>query len=150
MKTFTIRIILTAFTFITTLNFVSCKKQEQEPNKPIENAIGRWANNRVQLKIYYGGVFYKDSIMPFKAGNNFFTQLDADRKFQYSFNSRTIDVGTYVFKGQDSIIGTTPAKIYRWKLLTLTDVLFTTKNVSNNDPAFPGATVETYYTFTRR
>ncbi len=149
MKNFTLLVYFVALTSsIFILN--SCKKQEQEQNKPIEATIGRWAINRIQLKIYNGNVFVKDSIMPYTPGKNFFTQLDANNNFQFSYNSSVIDNGTYVFKGQDSIIATTASTVYYWKLLTLNDVLFTTSNVSTNNPGFPGSRVETYYTFTRK
>ena len=149
MKNFTLHVCFVALTF-SIFTLIACKKQDQEQNKPIENTIGRWVINRIQLKIYNGNVFVKDSIMPYTAGKNFFTQLDANNSFQFSYNSSVVDNGTYVFKGQDSIIATTPSTVYRWKLLTLTDVLFTTSNVSTNNPGFPGSTVETYYTFTRK
>ena len=114
-----------------------------------EQSIGQWNINRIQLRIYYNNVFSKDTIVPQKYLPKNFVQFDAPDAFQYCFSSTTINSGTYQWKGTDSLIATTPSKIYRWKMLTLTDVLFTVMSTSTNDPAFPGAKVETYQTFVR-
>jgi len=114
-----------------------------------EQAIGQWSINRIQLRLYYNNVFAKDTILQAKSLPKNFVQFDSPSGFQYCFSSTTIDAGTYQWKGADSLIATTPSKIYRWKMLTLTDVLFTVMSTSTNDPAFPGAKVETYQTFVR-
>ncbi len=128
----------------------SCTKPDTSSDKPKEEqAIGEWSINRVQLRIYYNNVFSKDTIVPGKALPKNFVSLDAGGNFQYCFGSTTINSGIYLWKGADSLISTTPSKIYRWKMLTLTNVLFTVMSTSTNDPAFPGAKVETYQTFVR-
>ena len=119
-------------------------------DKPKEQqVVGTWSINRIQLRLYYSGIFYKDTIIPQIALPTNFVSFDATNNFQYCFNSAAIDNGAYQFIGADSLISTTPSNIYRWKMLTLTDVLFTVMSTSTNDPAFPGAKVETYQTFVR-
>ncbi len=148
MKNFTLVTVLSGILFLSFI-ITSCTKTEAEGNKPVEAIAGKWAIERIQLKIYYGGVFFKDTIVPRKPQRENFVQFDDPTKgFQYRFNSAVTDVGTYTLKSTDSIISTA-SNIYRWKMLTLTDVLFTARNTNTNDPAFPGATVETYYTFVR-
>jgi hypothetical protein len=106
----------------------SCTKDNTNIDKPKEQqVIGTWSINRVQLKLYYGGVFFKDTIVTQTTYPNYVT---------------------YQFTGADSVVSNVTSKIYRWKMLTLTDVLFTVMNTST-DPAYPGATVETYQTFVR-
>lgn len=147
MKNFTSVIVLVGIMFYNLL-ISSCSKQEVAANKPLDAIAAKWSINRIQLKLYYSGIFLKDSIIPRNAQGENFVQFDiATKVFQYRFNSTITDVGTYVLKGADSIISTTPSKIYNWKMLTLTDELFTAISTSTTDPSFPGATVETYYTF---
>jgi hypothetical protein len=127
----------------------SCAKPDTSQDKPKEQqVVGSWYINRIQLKIFYNGSFSKDTIIPQTPKPKNFVQFDANANFQYCFNSQTIKSGTYQFKGADSLISVTPSTTYRWKMLTLTDVLFTVMNTST-DPAYPGATVETYQTFIR-
>lgn len=129
----------------------SCAKPDTSSDKPKEQQIvGQWYIARIQLRIYYGNIFYKDTIINRDPKPKNFVQFDASNSFQYCFNSPIIDNGTYLFKGADSLIATTPSKIYHWKTLTLTADLFTVVNTSTNDPAFPGAKVETYQTFARK
>jgi hypothetical protein len=128
----------------------SCTKATTEEAKPKEVLIVRdWWINRIQLKIYYNNTFFKDTILPNLSKPRNFSKIDADGSFQYCYNSATIETGTYQFKGTDSLIATTNLNTYRWKLLTIIDGLFTTVSTSTNDPAFPGAKVETYHTFTK-
>lgn len=128
----------------------SCTKPDTSSDKPREQqVVGQWFIERVQLRIYYGNVFFKDTIYYRNPKPKNFVQFDANNSFQYCFNSAIIDNGTYLFKGADSLIATTPSKIYRWKTLTLTDDIFTVVNTSSNDPLYPGAKVETYQTFAR-
>lgn len=148
MKNFTLVTVLSGILLLSIIT-TSCKKTAAEGNKPIEAIAGRWDINRIQLKIYYGGVFFKDSIVPRQPQKENFVKFDnPGNTFQYRFNSAVTDMGTYTLKGTDSIISTA-SKIYNWKMLTLTDVLFTARNTNSSDPSFPGATVETYYTFVR-
>jgi hypothetical protein len=149
MKNFTLVTVIAAF-FISGAVASSCKKTAAETNKPIEEIAGKWGINRIELRIYYGGVFTKDSIIPRKPQGENFVQFDAGTKaFQYRFNSTTTNLGTYVTKPTDSVVSTAGANTYPWKMLTLTAKLFTAVSTSNNDPGFPGAMVETYYTFVR-
>jgi hypothetical protein len=137
---------------ITTCSVSSCKKTDTISDKPKEEGVlGNWAINRVQLKLYYNGVFFKDTILPAKPKPTNYMVLGAvpNGSFEYRLNVSSPDVGTYQFKGADSLIANTSSKTYRWKMLTLTDVLFTVVSTSTNDPAFPGAKVETYQTFVR-
>ncbi len=126
----------------------SCTKENANIDKPKEQqVIGTWSINRVQLKLYYGGVFFKDTIVAQTSYPNF-VKFESNGSFEYKFNKPAADVGTYQFTGADSVVSNVTSKIYRWKMLTLTDVLFTVMNTST-DPAYPGATVETYQTFVR-
>ncbi len=148
MKNFTTVIVFAAIlTFSLLLS--ACTKQEADVNKPIDSVVGKWQFNRIQLKLYYGGVFNKDTIIPRMTQGENFLLLEPNKNWQYRYNSRTADAGTYSFAGTDSIIAVTGSTTYRWKMLTLTDILFTAVSTSNSDPSFPGATVETYYTFYR-
>jgi hypothetical protein len=148
MKNFTtVTVLAVIITFCSILS--ACSKSTPDVNKPIEATEGKWAINRVQLRIYYGGVFYKDTIVPNKPQGENSLVMDASMNFQFRYNSTVTDAGTYTFPGNDSIIATTSTTVYHWKMLTLTDVLFTAKSTTNANPAFPGATVETYYTFVR-
>jgi hypothetical protein len=137
-------------TIIASCIIASCAKKDTSSDKPKEQqVVGEWNINRVELNIYYSGNIIKDTIVKQNYLPNY-VQFDANNAFQYKLSVPTANVGTYQFKGTDSIICTTPSQIYRWKMLTLTDVLFTVMNTSTNDPAFPGAIkVETYQTFVR-
>lgn len=148
MKSFTPVIVLAAIiSFITILS--GCGKSTPDVNKPIEATEGKWLIARIQMRIYYSGVFNKDTIVPPKIQGENSLFLEPTKVFKYRYNSTIIDTGTYAYVGSDSVVAVTSTKTYRWKMLTLTDLLFTTRSTSTNDPAFPGATVETYYTFIR-
>lgn len=147
MKNFTLVTVLSGI-LISSLFFTSCEKTEAASNNPIESVAGNWDINRVQVKIYYSGVFFKDSIIS-NGGAYHITFDKGTQLFTYKYKAPGTEVGTYLTKGEDSVIATTNVTTYRWKMLTLTDHLFTARNTSNSDPAFPGATVETYYTFVR-
>jgi len=148
MKNFTTVTVFAAI--ITFCSFLTaCSKTEAGVNKPIEATQGKWSINRVELRIYYAGVLNKDSIIPRQPQGENSLILDASNNFKYHYNSPVIDSGTYTYPGNDSIIAVTSTTVYRWKMLTLTDVLFTAKSTSTSNPSFPGATVETYYTFVR-
>ncbi|WP_462220631.1 hypothetical protein [Ferruginibacter sp.] len=128
----------------------SCAKPDTSQDKPKEQqVVGEWWIERVQLRLYYNNVFSKDTIIDRTPKPKNFVQFDANLNFQYCYNSSTINTGTYKFSGTDSLIATTPSKTYGWKMLTLTSEIFTVVNTSTNDPAFPGAKVETYQTFAR-
>ena len=127
----------------------SCSKISDSSSIPKEQlVIGKWNINRIQLKLFYGGVFAKDTIIKQTPHPENFVKFEAGGNFEYKFNTTGSDLGTYQFKGVDSVISVSASKTYRWKWLTITDVLFTVMNTST-DPAFPGATVETYQTFVK-
>lgn len=147
MKNFTLVTVLSGI-LLSSFLFTSCKKDEAASNKSIDAIAGNWYINRVQVKLYYGGVFLKDSILS-NGGANTASFDNGTQLFTYKYKSAVAETGTYTTKGADSVIAVSNITTYRWKMLTLTDYLFTARNTSNNDPAFPGATVETYYTFVR-
>lgn len=129
---------------------ISCKKTEnQDEGKSKEQLIARkWDINRIQLRLYNGSTFVKDTILRNTPKPKNFVTLGSDGSFQYCFNKATSDLGTYAFKGADSIITTSAPTAYRWKLLTLTSQLFTVVSTSSSDPDFPGYNkVERYQTF---
>lgn len=128
----------------------SCSKSDDSSNLPKEQQIvGQWGINRVQLKLYSGSTFLKDTIIPNTPKPKNYIIFGSDGSFEYKYNTTTSNIGTYQFAGADSVIATTSGGTYRWKMLTLTNVLYTQVNTSTNDPAFPGLKVETYYTLTR-
>lgn len=125
---------------------ISCSKTTEAPAVPNSQlVVGKWNINRMQLKLYYAGIFAKDTIIPQTPKPENFVRFDAAGNFEYRFNTSTSDNGTYQFNGADSIISTSASRTYRWKILTLYSFLFTMMNTSTS-PDFPGATVETYYT----
>lgn len=147
MKTFIpLTAVTTAALFLCL--FTSCKKDDATDHSgPKETLIVRqWSINRIQLKLFNGSTFVKDTILKQTPKPKNFVSFGADMSFEYCFNTTTKDPGTYVFKGADSIIATAASGIYRWKLLMLTDQIFTTMTTTNNDPQFPGYKVERYYT----
>lgn len=147
MKNFTLVTILSAILLSSTL-LTACEKTTADTNKSIDAVSGNWSINRVQVKLYYSGVFLKDSILS-NGGANTASFDNSTKVFTYKYKSAVPETGTYTTKGADSVIAVSNLKTYRWKMLTLTDVLFTARSTSTNDPAFPGATVETYYTFVK-
>ena len=147
MKNFTLVTVFCGI-LLSSLLLTSCGKSTPDSNKPIESIAGTWAINRVQVKLYYSGVFFKDSIIS-NGGAYHITLDNSTQLFTYKYKSPGTEVGSYITKGADSVIATTNVTTHRWKMLTLTDDLFTARNTSNSNPAFPGATVETYYTFVR-
>ena len=127
----------------------SCKKTTDSSSIPRSQLImGKWNINRMQLKLSYGGDFVKDTIIPQMPAPENFVQFTPVANFEYRFNSTTSDIGTYQFVSPDSLISNVTSKIYRWKILTMTNQLFTVVNTSSS-PSFPGATVETYQTFVK-
>ena len=126
----------------------SCAKPDHSADLPKEQqVVGTWSINRIQLKLYSGSAFLKDTILKQSNYPNY-VKFDANGNFQYKFNSASADIGTYQFVGADSVTSNSIPKNYRWKMLTLTKVLFTVVS-TGADPAFPGLTVERYQTFVR-
>lgn len=150
MKTIYRGLLLIAGLFSITAILNSCAKTDHSADLPKQQQIvGQWSINRVQLKLYSGTTFLKDTILPKTPKPKNFISFDANGGFEYKFNTTTSNIGTYQFKGTDSLIAVTPGATYKWKMLLMTNVLFTQVNTSTNDPAFPGLKVETYYTLTR-
>ena len=95
--------------FLMSILVSSCSKSTDTATAPKEQVVvGRWNINRMQLRIYYGGVFSKDTIVAQTPMPENFIQFDAAGNFQYRFNTTAIDAGTYQFKGADSIIAISP------------------------------------------
>jgi hypothetical protein len=149
MKTFFTPLVVIAGLFSVIIITNSCAKPDHSADLPKEQQIvGKWSINRIQLKLYSGSVFIKDTIIPQYPKPENFASFDNDLGFTYRFNSTVSDVGDYKFKGSDSVISNSLPKSYRWKILMLTNTLFTVVN-KGTDPAFPGYTVERYHTFVR-
>ncbi len=129
--------------------FNSCAKADTSTDLPKEQqVVGEWVINRVQLKIFQNGVFVKDTIIKSTPKPKNFVKFDADGRFEYKLNSTTSDIGTYEFAGAGKLVTNSLPKSYDWTMITLTNVLFTLVS-KGTDPAFPGAYVERYQTFTR-
>jgi hypothetical protein len=149
MKNYVPAAIVFAGLFLVNTMNSSCSKKSDSTTEPKEQLIVRkWSINRIQLRLYYNGVFSKDTIIPQTPMPENFVSFDATGNFEYRFNTSTSDIGTYQFVGADSVISNVTTKVYRWKMLTLTDEIFTVMNTSTS-PSFPGATVETYQTFVK-
>jgi len=149
MKTLFSALFLTAGLFSLILTTGSCAKADHSADLPKEQqVVGYWSINRIQLRIYQGGIFLKDTIVKQTPHPVNYVQFDANGGFQYKFNTYNPDAGTYQFVGADSLVSTSTPLNYRWKMLTLTDKLFTVVS-KGPDPAYPGAVVERYETFVR-
>lgn len=134
------------FSFSIFIN--SCAK-DPSTNLPKEQlVVGKWVINRVQLKVFQNGVFVQDTIIKSTPKPENFVRFDANGGFEYKLNSTTSDLGTYEFAGAGIMVTNSSPKSYNWTMITLTDVLFTLVS-KGADPAFPGAYVERYQTFTR-
>ncbi|HMC98544.1 MAG TPA: hypothetical protein VKH37_00275, partial [Ferruginibacter sp.] len=124
-------------------------KKDDGANASVDQLItGHWNINRIQLRLYYNGVFSKDTIIKQTPKPENFVDLGSGGGFEYRFNTSTSDVGTYELIHSDSLNSYTATKTYKWKILTITPVLFTVMS-TGTDPAFPGATVETYHTLVK-
>ena len=149
MKNYTPPAIVFAALFLLTISNTSCSKKEDVSGLTQEQLIqGHWYINRIQLRLYYNGVFAKDTIIKQTPKPQNFVEFTGGDGFEYRFNSTTSDVGSYHILNGDSVVSVTSGKTYRWKILTLLPTLFTTMT-TGTDPAFPGATVETYHTLTK-
>lgn len=149
MKTTYTPLILLAILLSVTVFTGGCAKADIGPDLPKEQqVVGEWVINRVQLKIFQNGVFVKDTIIKSTPKPKNFVRFGADGSFEYKLNSTTSDIGTYEFAGAGTLITNSSPKSYNWTMITLTNVLFTLVS-KGSDPAFPGAYVERYQTFTR-
>jgi len=133
MKTFFTPVTAIAGLFLLSITINSCKKVDTGgidiPKE--QQVVGTWNINRIQQRIYMGSTFLKDTIIPQHPRPVNFVKFEEGGGFQYTFNSASSS-GTYQFKGADSVISNT----YRWKMLTLTKVLFTVVS-TGTDPAYP-------------
>lgn len=127
----------------------SYAKPDHSADLPKEQqVVGKWNINRIQLKLYSGGTFVKDTILKQTPKPENFVQFSATGGFEYRFNTTNSDLGTYEFGGSGSLISNSTPNTYSWTILTLTNVLFTVVS-KGTDPAFPGMFVERYQTFVR-
>ena len=147
MKNFTSFAVFCALVLLSTLS--SCTKDETATKPKEQLIVGNWEINRIQLRVYYGGIFAKDTILAQSPRPKNYVNFGASGEFAYKFNSETLNTGTFQFKGADSVIADSKPNAKRFKLLTLTNDLLTLKNTNSNDPMFPGAMVDTYHTLIR-
>jgi len=137
------------FAFLLTISNISCSKKDDGVGMSQTQMIqGHWNINRIQLRIYYNGVFAKDTIIKQTPKPENFVDFSGGDGFEYRFNTTTSDIGSYQIVHGDSVISVTSGKTYRWKILTIIPTLFTVMS-TGTDPAFPGATVETYHTLVK-
>ena len=149
MKTTYTSLLITAGLFSLSFFINSCSKADTSTSLPKEQlVVGKWVINRVQLKIFQNGIFVKDTIIKSTPKPENMVKFGADGKFEYKLNSTISDLGTYEFVGSGKLVTNSSPKSYDWTMITLTDVLFTLVS-KGSDPAFPGAYVERYQTFTR-
>ena len=148
MKNYTSVVIVFTVLFFLSISNISCKKEDASGLTQEQLIPGHWNINRIQLRLYYNGVFTKDTIIKQTPKPENFVDLASGGGFEYRFNTNTSNTGTYEVINGDSVIAYTPTKVYRWKILTVISTLFTVKSVGT-DPAFPGATVETYHTLVK-
>ncbi len=149
MKTLFGALFVTAGLFSLVLFTGSCSKPDHSADLPKEQqVVGTWTIQRIQLRIYQGGMFIKDTILKQTPHPTNYVKFDANGAFEYRFNTYTPDAGTYQFSGSDGIVSNSLPQSYNWKMLTLTNVLFTVVS-TGSDPAYPGALVERYQTFVR-
>ncbi len=149
MKRFSTPLLIIAGLISLSVISNSCAKADHSADLPKEQqVVGKWNINRIQLKIFVGGVFVKDTILKQTPKPENFVSFTATGGFEYRFNTNTSDIGTYEFASGGKLITNSSPKTYDWTTLTLTNVLFTVVS-KGTDPAFPGAYVERYQTFVR-
>jgi hypothetical protein len=149
MKNFTPLTILCALLLSASL-FSSCDKDENAATRSKEQLIvGTWEINRIQLRVYQGGAFVKDTILKQNPRPKNYVMFGSGGNFEYKWNLEATDKGTYQFKGADSVITNAIPDAHRFKLLTLTEDLLTLKTTCTDEPMFTGSIVEKYYTLIR-
>jgi hypothetical protein len=149
MKNYTPAVIVFSVLFLLIISNTSCSKKDDSSGLTQDQLIqGHWNINRIQLRLYYSGVFTKDTILKQTPKPENFVDFASGGGFEYRFNTSSSDIGTYEIVHGDSVISNTSGNTYRWKILTLIPGLFTVMN-TGTDPAFPGATVETYHTLVK-
>lgn len=137
-------------TLVLGFSLVSCSKDEDALPPKEQLIMGEWKIHTIQQKVYMGSTLVKDTIWkrnPRPVNIAVFGENGGD--FQFKYNNSGSETGTYNWKGADSLICDVTGKTYRWKMLTITRELLTTSNKTTADPNYPGATVNTYYTFIR-
>lgn len=148
MKT-TFSTLLLVGSILSVFTLQSCAKADHSADLPKEQqVVGKWSINRIQLKVFINGSFVKDTILKQTPKPENFVRFDAGGGFEYRFNTTSSDLGTYEFAGGGALIANASPTSYNWKMLTLTNVLFTVVS-KGADPNFPGAIVERYETFVR-
>lgn len=149
MRNYTSVVVVFSMLFLIAISNTSCNKTQVGSGLTQEQIIpGHWNINRIQLRLYYNGVFAKDTILKQTPKPENFVDFGASGGFEYRFNTSTSNTGTYEIIHGDSVISYTAGKVYRWKILTVIPELFTVMS-TGTDPAFPGATVETYHTLVK-
>lgn len=148
MKTTYTNLLLVAGLFSLSIFIGSCAKDTSTTLPKEQLVVGKWVINRVQLKVFQNNIFVKDTIIKSTPKPENFVRFDADGGFEYKLNSTISDIGTYEFVGAGSLVTNSAPKSFDWTMITLTDRLFTVVT-KGADPAFPGAYVERYQTFTR-
>src|SRR6188768_3805993 len=102
MKTSTSTLVLIAGLFLVSFLSNSCAKPDHSTDLPKEQQVlGKWSINRIQLKIFTGGVFVKDTIIKQTPHPENYVRFDGGGNFEYRFNSYSSDIGVYQFKGAD-------------------------------------------------
>lgn len=149
MKNYTPVVIVFSVLFLLTISSISCSKKEDGAGLTQDQLItGHWNINRIQLRLYYNGVFAKDTILKQTPQPENYVSFASGGAFEYRFNTNSSDIGSYEIVHGDSVISNASGKIYKWKILTVTPVLFTAMT-TGTDPAFPGAVVERYHTLVK-
>lgn len=140
-------VIASLFSISVLLN--SCAKKDYSIDVPKQQlVVGKWNINRIQLKIFEGGVFVKDTILKQTPKPENYVSFNASGAFEYRFNTSNSDKGTFEFAGSNMLISNSAPNTYNWTILTLTRELFTVVS-KGTDPSFSGAVVERYQTFVR-
>ncbi|MEP7239209.1 MAG: hypothetical protein ABI685_15120, partial [Ferruginibacter sp.] len=104
MKTTYPALLLIAGLFSLTFITNSCAKADHSADLPKEQqVVGKWSINRIQLRLYSGTTFIKDTILPNVPKPENFVRFDSDGKFEYRFNKSTSDLGTYEFPSAGSL-----------------------------------------------
>lgn len=140
---------LAALLLFTSLTNFTCSKTDAVVKSDKELATGHWNINRIQWKVFYNGIFTRDTILKQSPKPENYVQFDANGAFKYQFNTSTPETGTYAWTGTDLIQISTTHLNFTWKKLTLiSDGLFTLMR-NTTSPVFPGATIEEYHTLVK-
>src|SRR5476651_1774879 len=120
MRNYTPVAIVFAVLFLLTISNTSCSKKDDGAGLTQDALIqGHWNINRIQLRLYYNGVFAKDTIIKQTPQPENFVDFSGGDGFEYRFNTSSSDIGSYQILHGDSVVSVTSGKTYRWKILTL-------------------------------